>query len=74
MKTEVTYDSEAAAIYIWLKKRKVKHTLRLPQMCEGDIYWINIDLANDSICGIELLLNPDSRLKQILDKYLKEAK
>jgi len=74
VRAKVFYDPEAAALYIQLSEMKAVSTLRLPQACEGDIYWINADFdENGRLCGIEVLLNPDSRLKQVLDERLKEV-
>ena len=73
IQAKVFYDPQAAALYIQFDERRAESTLKLPQACEGDIYWINVDFAGGSICGIEVLLNPDSRLKQALDKCLREG-
>ena len=74
-KAKVTYDPEAAAIYVELEGKEPNNsTLKLPQGDEGDIAWINVDFSRDkSIYGIELLLNPRSRLKLVLDECLEEA-
>jgi len=75
LKAKVTYDPEAAAIYIELEGKEPNNsTLKLPQGDKGDIAWINVDFSKDkAIYGIELLLNPKSRLKLVLDECLKEA-
>jgi len=73
-RAKVFYDPEAAALYIQFSDAKAATTLKLPQACKGDIYWINADFDEvGALCGIEVLLNPDSRLKQVLDECLKEA-
>ena len=75
LEAKVTYDPEAAAIYVKLKGREPSgSTLKLPQGDKCDIAWINVDFSRDgSIHGIELLLNPKSRLKLVLNECLKEA-
>jgi len=74
VRAKVFYDPEAAALYIQLSEMKAASTLRLPQVCKGDIYWINADFdESGAVCGIEVLLNPDSRLKQVLDECLREV-
>ena len=75
LKAKVTYDPAVAAIYIELEGKEPNNSvLKLPQGDRGDIAWINVDFSRDkSIYGIQLLLNPRSRLKLVLDECLKEA-
>ena len=74
VRAKVFYDSEASALYIQLSDKRATSTLRLLQGDKSDLYWINVGFnGGGAICGMEMILNPKSELKLVLDKCLKEA-
>ena len=71
---EVIYDPEAASLYIQLKKRVALSRAidRNPRGDGRDITLIILDYdASGGLSGIEILLNPNSQLKQTLDNDFK---
>ena len=64
------YDREIPALYLrFMEIGEVAMTEELLQFSEGDIRAVILDYAKDgTIMGIELLLNPNSRLKRALDQ------
>ena len=68
---EVAYNPRAATLYIQLKKSSSKAVNKLPGGNEPDIILIlTIHDIYDGLAGIEILLNPKSKLKQTLDNEL----
>jgi len=72
---EVIYDPEAAAVYIQFRKRVhyIQVIKKLPQEARSDILLIVVDYERDhGLSGIEILLNPRSKLKLLLDNELRK--
>jgi len=72
---EVTYNPRVASLYIQLKKSYSKAVDKLPQGGKPDVMLIfMIRDIQDGLVGIEMLLNPESQLKRILDNELRRLK
>jgi len=77
VQAEVSYDPEVAALYVWFDKKRVCRSRvikRYWQRAGCEIKLIVIDYDEDQrLAGIEMLLDPKSQLKLVLDEWLKGA-